>query len=205
MVNIARIRAEYRCWETSQLCLQTEHQCQKKASLIICIYFSFSTEYTAVLFFFTPNPVKLFLRDNQCVHTSLLQLINETPLILLLSAFFICLVCLLCLILACPLLLFLSVSSSFSNWGSPSFCKWWPKQHKDFDTKTEVWFRLNLNSAFKVHRVWSISTCLIVQHHTVIANTSAGLLRAFCHWLPPYIHTYTHTHMGLIWHLKTLY
>lgn len=76
-------------------------------------------------------------------------------------------------------------------------------QHKHFKKtrtpKTEI--RLNQNSAFKVHRVWSISTCLIVQHHIVIANTSAGLLRAFCHWLPPY----THTHMGLIWHLKTLY
>lgn len=63
----------------------------EKASLIILIYFSFSTEYTVVFLFFTPNPVKLFLRDNQCLHSSLLQLINETPLILLLSAFFICL------------------------------------------------------------------------------------------------------------------
>lgn len=37
--------------------------------------------------FFSPNPVKLFLRANQCSHTSGLQLINETPLILMLSAF----------------------------------------------------------------------------------------------------------------------
>lgn len=78
----------------------------EKASPIIFIYFSFSTAYIGVFLLFTPNPVKLFLRDNQCSHTSLLQLINETPLILLLSAFFICLVCLVCLILACPLLFF---------------------------------------------------------------------------------------------------
>lgn len=107
----------------------------EKASPIISISFSSSTEYTVVFLFFTPNPVKLFLRDNQCSHTSPLQLINETPLILLLSAFFICLVCLVCLILACPLLFFLlSISSGFSKRGSPSSRRRWPKQHQHLET-----------------------------------------------------------------------
>lgn len=116
MVNIlAHVRAEY---------IERPDSCIWRHSLIIFIYFSCSTEYTVVFLFFTPNPVKLFLRDNQCSHTSPLQLINETPLILLLSAFFICLVCLVCLILACPLLFFLlSISSHSSKWGSPLFCR----------------------------------------------------------------------------------
>lgn len=157
----------------------------EKASLIICIYFSFSTEYTAVFFFFTPNPVKLFLRDNQCSHTSLLQLIDETPLILLLSAFFICLVSLLGLILACPLLLFLPMFSSFSKRGSPLF--WWPKQYKDL--KKEDADSESKRSTYSC-RLWSIYTCVIVQHHNVMADTSAGLLRTLCHWRPPCTHTW---------------
>lgn len=63
----------------------------EKVPLLVCFFFfSFSIEHTVVFFFFfSPNPVKLFLRANQCLHTSAVQLINEAPLILLLSAFFV--------------------------------------------------------------------------------------------------------------------
>lgn len=84
----------------------------EKVPLLVCFFFfSFSTEHTVVFsFFFSPNPVKLFLRANQCLHTSGLQLINETLLILLLSAFFIGLFLLLLLFISpYPLLLPLSL------------------------------------------------------------------------------------------------
>lgn len=82
----------------------------EKVPLLVCFFFfSFCTEHTVVFFFFSPNPVKLFLRANQCLHTSGLQLINETLLILLLSAFFIGLFLLLLLISPRPLLFPLSL------------------------------------------------------------------------------------------------
>lgn len=84
----------------------------EKVPLLVCFFFfSFSTEHTVVFsFFFSPNPVKLFLRANQCLHTSGLQLINETLLILLLSAFFVGLFLLLLLLISpYPLLLPLSL------------------------------------------------------------------------------------------------
>lgn len=55
-----------------------------------------------LFFFFSPNPVKLFLRADQCSRASVVQLINETPLILLLSSLFIGLLLLL-FILRLPL------------------------------------------------------------------------------------------------------
>ena len=154
----------YRCWETSQLYLETDHQCHKKP-----LY-----RYSAVFLFFTLNPVKLFLRDNQCAHTSLLQLINETPLILLLSAFFICLVC---LILVCPLLFFLLSISS--KWGSPSFRRGWPSQYPH--PQTEDWDATGNSEASTSVRLWNIGTSSPAHHQ----------------------HTHTHTHTGLIWQAWT--
>lgn len=62
-------------------------------------------------FLLQSNPVKLFLRADQCSHASLLQLINYYPLILLLSALFICLLLLLPLILQSLLVLWCSLCS----------------------------------------------------------------------------------------------
>lgn len=74
---------------TSAVCADRA-SASEKVPRLVCFFFSFAIEHTVVFFFFfSPNPVKLFLRANQCLHTSAVQLINETPLILLLSAFFV--------------------------------------------------------------------------------------------------------------------
>lgn len=86
-----------------------KHQPQKKSASPPSSSSSSCTKRNVFFFsffFFSPNPVKLFLRADQCLHTSLLQLINDYPLIPLLSALFICLlllpVILPCLLLLCP-------------------------------------------------------------------------------------------------------
>lgn len=103
----------FRCSVISWIC-RTERQRQKK-------FFSFSTGHTVVcffFFFFSLNPVKLFLRADQCSYASVLQLINETALILLLSALFIGL---LLLLLISPCLLLTPSSPSPSSFTSSSF------------------------------------------------------------------------------------
>lgn len=93
---------------TSVSCYKRQTSASEKVSLST-LFFFFCTKRTVFFFsffFFSPNPVKLFLRADQCLHTSLLQLINDYPLIPLLSALFICLlllpVILPCLLLLCP-------------------------------------------------------------------------------------------------------
>lgn len=85
-------------------CTKRQYQRQKKSDCQSASSSLSPQNNTVVLFFlfFSPNPVKLFLRADQCSHASVLQLINETLLILLLSALFIGL--LLCLISTCLLL-----------------------------------------------------------------------------------------------------
>lgn len=106
---------KYNWLNCCQLYVEKDHQSQRKSVNLLLLFLHRSTVVVVffVLFlFFSPNPVKLFLRADQCSYASVVQLINETPLILLLSSLFISLLLLLILpyLLLCPLSLRFSPS-----------------------------------------------------------------------------------------------